>query len=864
MSRSLVCALWLLFALLLPAAAAAQDLTRWFLAEGATGAFFEEEILIGNPHAVPADIRITFLKPIGAPVVQTFTMAATSRRTVRVNQIPGLEATAVSARVECTNGLDIVVERSMYWANGTKRGGHNANGVTGTATNWFLAEGSTGFFNTFILFANPDGTATAQLAVTYLETDGTTVIRNYTVAPSSRLTVWVNAEVAELTDAAFSTLVTSTNGVGIAVERAMYWGPGWEGGHGSNAVTGSSKTWIFGEGFTGGNATIQFDTFLLLANPSATGTRANVTYFLESGAQVVRTYDLLPTSRLNVWVDQIPGLTSTSFSMKVESDLPIVAERAMYFGPTSAAADWLDGHSTPGLTAEATKWAFAEGGEDALDTPGILFDSFFLVANTSGQPLDLKATFVREDGSGIVRTFYVPPQARYTIITGAFPELSNQRFSAFLESTNNVPFVAERAVYWGAGYFGGHASPGTPWTAAIATPPSPPPPTVTSISPGFGFVTGGTSVTIVGTGFAQGATVRIGAATAANVSVVSATHITATTTAALAGVSDVFVTSNGTQARLSGGFTYLDPPVPVHTVTGVSPSRGSTLGGALLTITGTNFAAGATVRIGPLVATDVTFVNATTLRARTPVGVAGVYDVTVIIQGRVALRPQAFMYVPANILGFGDSITYGATSMTVSAPLLMDTIGYNVPGYPERMRPMFAGRYSDVPVTVQNAGVSGERASTGRNRLPGLLSPPNPRRDVVIILEGANDIIARRSTSSIAGDLRAMVQTAKAAGSRVLLCTNPPAVDPDKTDIAAIPPLNTEIRKIAAEEGVTLVDLYAIFLGRESIYLSPDGLHPNEAGYDRMALEFFNRIVAWIETAADLPTDDLVGAARRQ
>ena len=33
-----------------------------------------------------------------------------------------------------------------------------------------------------------------------------------------------------------------------------------------------------------------------------------------------------------------------------------------------------------------------------------------------------------------------------------------------------------------------------------------------------------------------------------------------------------------------------------------------------------------------------------------------------------------------------------------------------------------------------------------------------------------------------------------------------------------------------------LVDLYEVFQGRESIYLSPDGLHPSEAGYDRMAL----------------------------
>ena len=76
---------------------------------------------------------------------------------------------------------------------------------------------------------------------------------------------------------------------------------------------------------------------------------------------------------------------------------------------------------------------------------------------------------MREDGKGLVRTFTVPPQSRFTIPTGMYPELSHQRFSAFIESTsNNVPFVAERAVYWGPGFYGGHASVGTPWDAAIA------------------------------------------------------------------------------------------------------------------------------------------------------------------------------------------------------------------------------------------------------------------------------------------------------------------------------------------------------------------------------------------------------------
>ena len=197
----------------------------------------------------------------------------------------------------------------------------------------------------------------------------------------------------------------------------------------------------------------------------------------------------------------------------------------------------------------------------------------------------------------------------------------------------------------------------------------------------------------------------------------------------------------------------------------------------------------------------MTFVNATTLRARTSIGVAGIYDLVVVSQGRQATLARAYMYVPANLLGFGDSITFGVSSMSVAAPLLLDTIGYFTLGYPERMRPMFADRYSGVPVIVENAGIPGERASSGRNRLPGLVSPPSPRRDVVIILEGANDIIARRETASIADDLRRMVQVAKAAGSHVLLCTNPPALDTGKTYPEAIPPLNTEFVEIAPRKG---------------------------------------------------------------
>src|SRR6266851_2726081 len=84
-----------------------------------------------------------------------------------------------------------------------------------------------------------------------------------------------------------------------------------------------------------------------------------------------------------------------------------------------------------------------------------------------------------------------------------------------------------------------------------------PAPTVTGIGPSSGTANGGTPVTITGTGFLSGATVKLGGTTAANVTVTSSSTITATTPAHAAGTVDVVVTNtDGQSGTLSGGYTY--------------------------------------------------------------------------------------------------------------------------------------------------------------------------------------------------------------------------------------------------------------------------------------------------------------------
>lgn len=153
-------------------------------------------------------------------------------------------------------------------------------------------------------------------------------------------------------------------------------------------------------------------------------------------------------------------------------------------------------------------------------------------------------------------------------------------------------------------------------------------PTVTSITPATGPLAGGTAVTITGTGFQAGATVRFGANAATGVTVVSATSITATSPAGAAGAVGVTVTNPDAQtATLAGAFTYAAAAAP--TVTSIAPSSGALAGGTSVTITGTGFQTGATVKFGTASATAVVVASATSITATSPAGAAGAVNVVV-------------------------------------------------------------------------------------------------------------------------------------------------------------------------------------------------------------------------------------------
>jgi IPT/TIG domain len=179
----------------------------------------------------------------------------------------------------------------------------------------------------------------------------------------------------------------------------------------------------------------------------------------------------------------------------------------------------------------------------------------------------------------------------------------------------------------------------------------PAPPQVTGLSPNSGPETGGTPVTITGSGFTGATEVDFGTAAATNLTVVNATTIECDSPAG-SGTADVTViTPQGTSPTSAADeFTYTATTLPAPTVTGVSPDDGPASGGTLVTISGTGFTGATVVHFGTTAATNLAVVNATTIQCDSPPG-SGIADVTVITSQGTSPTSAA------------DEFTYTATTL---------------------------------------------------------------------------------------------------------------------------------------------------------------------------------------------------------
>ncbi|MEM7168280.1 MAG: IPT/TIG domain-containing protein, partial [Planctomycetota bacterium] len=166
------------------------------------------------------------------------------------------------------------------------------------------------------------------------------------------------------------------------------------------------------------------------------------------------------------------------------------------------------------------------------------------------------------------------------------------------------------------------------------------PPLIGAVTPNTGDIGGGETVTISGTGFTADAIVSFDGIAAATTFVDSMT-LTAITPAHAVGPVLVTVSSSNGTGALAGGFTYSDGS---PTVTEIAPTSGSPLGGATVTVTGTNFTATSTVSFGGTPSPAVTFISATTLEAVTPPHTPGLVAVQVTNSFGTGILPAAYTY----------------------------------------------------------------------------------------------------------------------------------------------------------------------------------------------------------------------------
>jgi hypothetical protein len=343
--------------------------TEWDFAEGATTAF-ELFLLLGNPAASPARVRVDYLRQ-GAPAVsRTYDVAPASRFTIWVNQEPGLDQAELGAVVVSENGVAITAERAMYTRGGTAAfvAGHAAAGEPSLATRWVFAEGSTSaYFETFLSLINPNDTPLPVEAAVRLQDGSTTAAPlrlTRVVPPRSRMTMWLDREISDE-----GVAIGGQDGVsvdvsapaGFVAERAMWW-PGTSASwHEAHAAAGFSDppraTWRLPGGAVhanpGGDAFVE--TYVLIANVGALSESVEVTVFFTDRAPVQQMVAVPANSRVSVPMTGLlagagalpPGPVDVAVKVTAASPTAqLYAEQATY-GSTSRER-WARGSASKG------------------------------------------------------------------------------------------------------------------------------------------------------------------------------------------------------------------------------------------------------------------------------------------------------------------------------------------------------------------------------------------------------------------------------------------------------------------------------------------------------------------------------------
>jgi lysophospholipase L1-like esterase len=197
---------------------------------------------------------------------------------------------------------------------------------------------------------------------------------------------------------------------------------------------------------------------------------------------------------------------------------------------------------------------------------------------------------------------------------------------------------------------------------------------------------------------------------------------------------------------------------------------------------------------------------------------------------------------PAVIVALGDSTTAGTPAFQSPIEAPPNGAGNHESQFAYWLMQRHPGW------TVLNRGVNGERTDQIAARFERDVVAAKPA--VVVILAGVNDVYQGRAVSFVTGQLRQMYDRAAAAGIPVVACSIVPYDTATDEQNAKMREINAWIAAEAARDPrIEFADTRAAAAapGRpDRLSGSPDGLHPDVAGYRKMAEALETAIGKWL------------------
>jgi lysophospholipase L1-like esterase len=208
-------------------------------------------------------------------------------------------------------------------------------------------------------------------------------------------------------------------------------------------------------------------------------------------------------------------------------------------------------------------------------------------------------------------------------------------------------------------------------------------------------------------------------------------------------------------------------------------------------------------------------------------------------------------------LAFGDSLTEGFLKGLVGQAYVPEIISGQVDprtpgpttGFPFKLKALLATRYIEQSFVMYDAGWAGHMAEqeVHDGRLTAVLNYLPDQPEVLILMEGVNDLNAGSNVPKVVGFLQQLVNQATSRGMRVIVSTLPPEREPtDKgPGNAVVADFNRTLKSQIT--GATVVDVNPAVT---SSMIGPDGTHLLEIGNQTLAEVYFAKLMELFEIPA--------------